>query len=92
MRVEHDTTRHRFSIALPDGEAELSYVDEGKVLDLVHTFVPPGHRGEGIGEALVEEALAHARSNGLQVRPSCPYVRSWLEEHPEAGEGIVERA
>ena len=91
MRAEHDELRHRFVISLPEGDAELSYVDEGKVLDLVHTYVPPGHRGEGIGEALVEEALAHARGNGLRIRPSCPFVRSWLEEHPGAGNGVVER-
>lgn len=92
MRVEHDPVRHRFAVQLPDGEAELSYIDEGRVLDLVHTYVPAGHRGEGIGEALVEEALAHAREHGLRIRPSCPFVRSWLAEHPGAADGVVEGA
>lgn len=92
MQAQHDEPGHRFVISLPDGDAELAYVARDGVLDLVHTFVPPGHRGEGIGETLVESALAHARENGLRVRPSCPYVRSWLEEHPDAGKGVVEGA
>ena len=91
MQAQHDETGHRFVISLPDGDAELAYIDEGKVLDLVHTFVPPGHRGEGVGETLVQSALAHAREHDLRIRPSCPYVRSWLEQHPGEGDGVVER-
>ena len=92
MRAEHQPEKSRFVISLPDGDAELAYVDEGSVLDLVHTFVPSEHRGEGVGEALVEKALAHARENGLRVRATCPYVRAWLEKNPGAGEGVVEGA
>jgi uncharacterized protein len=32
---------------------------------------------------LARFALDDARSRGLQVRPVCTFVRSWLERHPD---------
>ena len=83
-RVEHEPEQERFVARLESGEAELGDIGrEGRVLDLVHTFVPPEGRGQGIGDALVEYAFAYARENGYRVRASCPFVRNWLEDHPE---------
>lgn len=88
--VEHQPAKERFVARVDAGEAELVYMrPEGKILDLIHTFVPPEGRGEGVGDALVERAFAHAREEGLQVRPSCPFVRNWLEDHPEQGDIVA---
>ena len=35
------------------------------------------------GEVLVRAAFDHARREGLRIRPTCPFVRSWLDDHPE---------
>jgi predicted GNAT family acetyltransferase len=32
---------------------------------------------------LVGVALAHARDQGLQVRPTCSYVARYMQRHPE---------
>jgi predicted GNAT family acetyltransferase len=32
---------------------------------------------------LVEGAVRDLRQRGLRLIPICPYVRSWLERHPE---------
>jgi predicted GNAT family acetyltransferase len=89
MQVEHDQAGNRFIARLESGEAELGYRQGGdRVLDLVHTFVPPESRGRGIGDALVREAFDHAREGGYRVIPTCPFVRSWVERHPEAGEVV----
>lgn len=88
--VEHQADQERFVARVGSGEAELTYLQrEGRILDLVHTFVPPEGRGQGVGEALVERAFAHAREEGFRVRASCPFVRNWLEDHPEQGDIVA---
>ena len=91
-RVEHEPDGGRFLVRLDAGEAELEYIErEGRVLDLIHTFVPPEERGQGIGAALVEHAFGYAREEGYRVRASCPFVRRWVEDHPEQA-GLLEAA
>lgn len=86
--VTHDAERSRFVVHLGDGEeAYLAYRegDDGH-LDYTHTFVPESHRGRGIAEEVVVEALEHAREAGRKIVPSCPYVRHIVEEaHPRFG-------
>ena len=89
--VSHDAARHRFTAQTDDGEAVLAYAEAGDgVLDLQHTVVPPGARGEGVGDALVRAAVAHARAEGLQLIPTCPYVGAWLRRHPQERDVFAE--
>ena len=93
MEVENDTTHHRFLARLPEGEGELSYRQIAPhTLELVHTEVDPKLRGRGVAEALVEAAIEHARTHGLHVVPTCPYVQRWLTKHLEHQDLIVARA
>lgn len=81
--VIDDAQGHRLVIELDEGTAELVYrVLRGRLL-LLHTEVPVGLRGAGIGGRLVRAALARAVEAGLTVVPLCPYAISWLERHPE---------
>jgi predicted GNAT family acetyltransferase len=48
-----------------------------------HTEIEPEFEGMGLGGALVREALSRARSEGLAVLPFCPFVRSYIERHPD---------
>jgi predicted GNAT family acetyltransferase len=90
VRVEHETSRHRYVVHYPGADAELVYAPAGPgVVDLQHTYVPPEARGDGVGDALVRAAFADARAQGLRVVPSCPYVKAWLHRHPEERELVV---
>lgn len=83
MKIEHQADQHRFVAITDAGEAQLAYSQrDGGVLDLQHTFVPPDARGKGVGEALVQHALEHAREHDQRIIPSCPFVHAWLESHP----------
>ena len=82
--VEHDAAGQRFVIRLPGGEeAVLTYGRSGKILDFIHTFVPPALRGQGLADRVVRAGFDYARERGLKVVPSCPYVGTWLRRHPE---------
>jgi predicted GNAT family acetyltransferase len=82
--VRHDPDRHRFVLPLPEGEAVLDYHPQADgTLDILSTVVPAAARGRGSGGMLVDAALAHARSKGVKVIPSCWFVRTWVAQHPE---------
>ena len=83
MTVTDNTAEHRFEVAL-DGEtafAEYRLVEHGIILP--HTVVPEAFEGRGVGSALAKAALGYARSNDLKVIPTCPFISSYVQKHPE---------
>ena len=89
--VTNNAAAGQFEARTEHGTAILKYLPRGDVLDLVHTEVPPDAEGQGVGTALVQAALEHARDEGLKVIPSCPFVRSYLREHPDFADLVAAR-
>jgi predicted GNAT family acetyltransferase len=91
MKIEHLSHQHRFVARLAEAEAVLDYsMPAPTVMDIESTFVPPTARGNGIGGALVEAALGHARERGWRVIPTCWYVGTWIRSHPAFRDVLVE--
>ncbi|KAI5355276.1 hypothetical protein L3X38_008171 [Prunus dulcis] len=68
-----------------DQKAYIEYVlrENGKVMDLVHTFVPSSKRGLGLASHLCVAAFNHAKSNSISVIPTCSYVSdTFLPRNP----------
>lgn len=80
--TEHEGER-RFSTTVDGHEAYLSFSEDGSRIILLHTFVPPELEGRGIAGRLATHGLGYAREHGMKVVPECPYVRSYIERHPE---------
>jgi len=55
----------------------------GDVLDLVHTFVPSTHRGQGLAAVVVKAACQFARQQKLKIRPTCTYIPTFIKQHPQ---------
>jgi predicted GNAT family acetyltransferase len=76
--------------ALLDGEvvgtAEYELSDD--LMILIHTDVEPTHQDQGIGGALARFVVNDARRRGLRVRPVCPFLRSWIDRHPDYADVI----
>ena len=83
LEITHQPADKRFVAQVDGGEAECVYRLQGDVMDIVHTEVPPASEGHGVAAAMVRAALAHARAQGLRVRPSCSYVRSYMRRHAD---------
>jgi predicted GNAT family acetyltransferase len=84
MEIVHDAAGRRFLAELPSGTALLVYAPAGdRVMDFYSTYVPPGERGRGMAGRLVEAGLAWARSQGIQIIPTCWFVAEWVRAHPE---------
>jgi uncharacterized protein len=82
--VKHNEAEGQFEIALERGIAFLQYQRSGETMRLIHTEVPEGQRGRGLGSQLARAALDYAHFNQLKVVPQCPFVRLYLRKHPEA--------
>lgn len=81
--VRHQEGRSRFELQTESGTAFAVYERDGDRWTFTHTVVPPEAEGHGVGSALVREALATVRAAGGRVVPQCPFVRAYLERHPE---------
>lgn len=59
-----------------DKVAYVEYVvrENGKVMDLVHTYVPSSKRGLGLASHLCVAAFNHAKSHSMSIIPTCSYV------------------
>ncbi|HEX4820192.1 MAG TPA: GNAT family N-acetyltransferase [Acidimicrobiales bacterium] len=79
----------RFVIEEDGHTSELVYHLNGSRFVLIHTEVPDELAGRGIGGRLVRAALDRARREDLTVVPKCPFARSWLEQHPDATDGVT---
>jgi predicted GNAT family acetyltransferase len=84
LDIHHDEDSHRFYAEVEGGEAELRYERiDPRTLDLTSTLVPPAARGAGIAGQVVRHAFDWARQHDVKLVATCPYVRSWLERHPQ---------
>ena len=82
--IDHQADRGRFVSVVDDRESTLRYrYEDDGALNLLSTFVAPSVRGRGVGEALVVAALEHARAEGAEVIPTCWFVETVVERHPE---------
>ena len=90
MDVQHLAGEKRFTVAVEGGEGMLAYESpRAGVIDLQHTVVPEAARERGVGAALVAAAVSHARAQELRIIPTCPFVKHWLEQHPEAADLVA---
>ena len=66
-----------------DGHLAATYykIADG-VITFVHTEVPPELGGKGIGSQLIKGALDQVRAEGLKVIAECPFVKAYIEKHP----------
>jgi predicted GNAT family acetyltransferase len=83
-QVTHNAARSRFEATVDGQLCVADYRQQGNVLQMIHTGVPPALEGRGIAASLVRTAVEHARANGLKIAPLCSYVAVYMRRHPEA--------
>jgi hypothetical protein len=82
--VTHNEVKGQFEIALGNEKAVLQYHRTQHSISLLHTEVPEDSRGRGLGDQLIHAALDFAHFHQLKVVPVCPFVKAYLQKHPEA--------
>ena len=82
--VTHNEAKGQFEIALGNDKAVLQYRRAEHHITLLHTEVPQASRDRGLGNLLIRAALDFAHFNQLKVVPVCPFVKAYLDKHPES--------
>lgn len=81
--VRDNAARSRFELDAGGVTAFMNYRLAGDVISLDHTETPVAARGRGLASRLVEGVLEIVRARGLKIVPRCPFVRAYLDKHPE---------
>jgi len=82
--VADNAAANRFEITM-DGRVAgfAAYQRNGSTVSFTHTEVDPSFEGHGLGSALARGALDATRAEGRSVLPFCPFIRAYLERHPD---------
>jgi uncharacterized protein len=83
--VSNNPERSRFEIAVEDGRVAgfAAYVPGDGTREFNHTVVKDEFEGQGIGGRLARGALDQTRAEGLKVIATCPFIKGWIEKHPD---------
>lgn len=84
MEIVDNPAEQRYEIRV-DGELAgfTQYRQRPSGLAFIHTEIDDRFEGQGLGGKLISFALDDARSRGLAVLPFCPFVKGYIERHPE---------
>lgn len=66
----------------------ITYRHADGVLALLHTEVNKDREGQGIAGQIARAALEDAAESGVLLNPVCPYVRGYLDKHPDLADRI----
>lgn len=76
-------TRYELTVdGVVAGHADHRLRPGGRVV-FTHTEIDPAFEGRGLGSVLAREALDDVRRRQLLAVPLCPFVKSWIDRHPD---------
>ena len=75
--------RHRFEWTVDGHTAYEVFERFPGGIAYLHTVVPKELGGRGIGARLAKYILDYAAEHRLKVRPDCPFVKAYIDRHPE---------
>jgi hypothetical protein len=81
--VSNNPAHQRYELDVDGHIAATYYKIADGVITFIHTEVPPELGGKGIGSRLIKGALDQVRADGLKVSAECPFVKAYIEKHPE---------
>ena len=84
--IRHNPDRSRFEVFDEDrviGRA--AYVDREAERQRIfyHTVINDEYEGQGLAGHLAAQALDETVAAGLAIVPVCPYIKKYLQKHPD---------
>ena len=83
IQVINNKTKHRFEATVDGKTAVMEYQRVGEKIIFTHTETPSELEGQGIASKMAKVALEFAREHQLRVLPLCPFVKAYIQRHPE---------
>jgi predicted GNAT family acetyltransferase len=81
--IVNNKAQHRYELIVDGHLAATYYSVADGVITFIHTEVPPELGGKGVGSQLIKGALDQVRADGLKVIAQCPFVKAYIEKHPD---------
>ncbi|NKX87941.1 GNAT family N-acetyltransferase [Nocardia coubleae] len=89
-RVVRNQDKNRYDIFYGDELAGFAeYIERGNDTDFVHTEIDDAFGGKGLGSKLARYAVEDVVARGRTITPHCPFIRGWLDKHPEFDAHVV---
>lgn len=96
ITIRHNRGRSRFEVLDGDrviGKAAYQEYAGGSRPDpqriFYHTVIEDEYGGQGLGGRLASQALRETADDGIRIVPVCPYIKSYLDKHPEFGGSVT---
>ncbi len=84
VAVRNIPDRERYEVSV--GSVVAGYTDyhfQPALVTVLHTEIDTAFEGRGLGSELVRRMLDDIRSRDARVVAICPFVRAFLQRHPE---------
>lgn len=80
----HNEDEQRYELHVGTHVAIAEYMLNNKgIVFMTHTEVPQELGGQGVASELIKNSLTDIKERGLHVAPLCPFVKAYIEKHPE---------
>ncbi|MFQ6392511.1 GNAT family N-acetyltransferase [Nocardia sp. KC 131] len=56
----------------------------------IHTEIDDAFSGRGLGGILAKQAVEDVIARGRVIRPLCPFIKAYLDKHPQYDEHVVD--
>ena len=83
MRVIDNKEMNRFETEIDDHQAIIEYSVMPNILSLNHIEVDKELAGKGVASEMTETVLLQIEQRGLKVIPICPFIKKYIQKHPE---------
>ena len=84
IAISNNVAESRYEIRVGDVVAGFAayHLRPGRIT-FTHTEIADEFEGQGIGSGIARGALDQTRADGLRVIATCPFIKGWIEKHPE---------
>ena len=83
MQVTDNKEKNRFETETDGHKVIIEYSVKPGILSLNHTEVPKELSGQGLASEMTEKVLLQIELRGLKVIPVCPFIKKYIDKHPE---------
>lgn len=91
IELADHSDRNEFAIRVDGKPAGVAvYRRDGTTRVFTHTEIDAAFEGKGLGSKLAKFALDATRAANERVVPQCPFIRAYIEKHPEYADLVDE--
>lgn len=84
MKFLNNKEKNRYELHVGEYFSLVKYkINKEGVVHMIHTETPPELKGQGVASVLIEKSLQDIKEQGRKVYPLCPFVKTYIQKHPE---------